>query len=169
VATKHYTRDPVRQIVEALSESHDAKILKQRFSQFSTELIKFLEIADRAGAALRMEVADTEADAVTRLKKIVACRAIRNKMFGSDLFADPAWDIMLDLAIARAEDRRISISSLCIAANVPATTALRCIKSMADKNIIVLIPDRRDSRRKFAILSENVCEAMLKFALSIPL
>jgi hypothetical protein len=41
-----------------------------------------------------------------------------------DLFADPGWDILLDLYAARQEGKQVSVSSLCIAAAVPPTTAL---------------------------------------------
>ena len=46
-------------------------------------------------------------------------------MFGEGLFADPAWDIMLDLFAARIEGKDITVSSAGIAACVPPTTALR--------------------------------------------
>jgi hypothetical protein len=44
-----------------------------------------------------------------------------------DLFADPAWDILLDLFAASIERRPVSVSSACVAAAVPPTTALRWI------------------------------------------
>lgn len=58
------------------------------------------------------------------LRKIIRARRARDDVFGKDLFADPAWDILLDLAIARAENKQVSVTSLCIASGVPATTAL---------------------------------------------
>jgi hypothetical protein len=44
---------------------------------------------------------------------------MREQFFGPDLFADPAWDILLDLYAARLEQQRVAVSSLCIAAAVP--------------------------------------------------
>jgi hypothetical protein len=52
---------------------------------------------------------------------------LRSQHFVPALFADPAWDILLDLAAARIDGRMVAVSSLCIAAAVPATTALRWI------------------------------------------
>src|SRR3546814_1843272 len=44
--------------------------------------------------------------------------------------SDPAWDMLLDLYLAAERNTRpVSISSLCIASAVPATTALRWIKT----------------------------------------
>lgn len=116
--------------------------------------------------AVPTELLDLNAAAIARLKKVVAARAVRNRLFGTDFFADPAWDIMLDLTIAMAENRQISVSSLCIAANVPTTTALRHIKSLADKGMIIFLNDPKDSRRKHATLSNDMFETMVKFALA---
>lgn len=71
------------------------------------------------------------------------------------MFADPAWDIMLDLYAAHLEDRKISVSSACIAAAVPATTALRWLKTLSDNGQIVRVPDLDDGRRIFVAISED--------------
>lgn len=58
---------------------------------------------------------------------IVETRRDRKRDFGSELFVDPAWDMMLDLFIAREQDRHISIDSLATASGRPSTTALRWV------------------------------------------
>lgn len=82
-------------------------------------------------------------------------RRQREHFFPTDLFADPAWDMLLDLYAAYYENREISVSSLCIAASVPATTALRWIKSMADDGYLERIADPDDGRRIHVRLSET--------------
>src|SRR4051794_8302330 len=62
---------------------------------------------------------------------IIKARNLRSRFLPADLFADPAWDILLELLRAEAAQQRISVSNLCIAANAPPTTALRYIKTMA--------------------------------------
>jgi hypothetical protein len=87
------------------------------------------------------------------------CR-LRAQHFLPALFADPAWDILLDLAAARIERRRVAVSSLCIAVAVPVTTALRWITQMTDQHLLVRQPDPRDGRRVFIGLSEQAALAM---------
>ncbi|MDE2442650.1 MAG: MarR family transcriptional regulator, partial [Betaproteobacteria bacterium] len=41
-------------------------------------------------------------------------RRLREEMFGSELFSDPAWDILLDLYTAEARGESVQISSLAI-------------------------------------------------------
>ena len=40
-----------------------------------------------------------------------------------ELFADPAWDMLLDLLQAQISHLRVPVSSLCIAAAVPASSS----------------------------------------------
>lgn len=94
---------------------------------------------------------------------IIRQRRLRERYFDSELFADPAWDILLDLTAARAEHRRVSVTSLCIAATVPATTALRWIAQMTDMGILVREHDEEDKRRTFIALSDKAAEAMARF------
>jgi hypothetical protein len=157
-----------RPVSNPQTQGHATDDLKHRFSNLANELLQFLEKGDAAVATASVIAPDSEIAAVTKIKNIIAARAARNRLFGNELFADPAWDILLDLTIARAESRRISVSSLCIAANVPTTTALRYIKMMTEKGLIVIIDDLNDGRRRNASLSANMYDAMLEFAISIP-
>ena len=59
-------------------------------------------------------------------------------------FGEPVWDVMLDLFIAGREKRRVSVSSACIAADVPPTTALRWIQHLEEQAIVVREPDPLD-------------------------
>jgi DNA-binding MarR family transcriptional regulator len=95
--------------------------------------------------------------------RILRQRRLRRRYFQAELFADPAWDILLELTAARAEHRRVSVTSLCIAADVPATTALRWIVEMTDMGMLVREPDKEDKRRAFIALSEGVARAMARF------
>ena len=97
------------------------------------------------------------------IKQIIARRHARARYFDAGLFADPAWDILLDLTAARAEHRRVSVTSLCIAANVPTTTALRWIAQMVDSGILERVQDDTDRRRAFIALSDNSADAMARY------
>ena len=89
------------------------------------------------------------------VRRLIRKRRQRDQHFPSDLFADPAWDMMLDLYAAHYERREISVSSLCIAAAVPATTALRWIKTMVDDGRFVRVADPDDGRRIIVSLADD--------------
>ncbi len=94
---------------------------------------------------------------------ILAERRRRERAFGSELFADPAWDMILDLYAAHYEGVPVSISSLCIAAAVPSTTALRWIKSMTERGILSRIADEKDGRRIYIRLEDRIVATMDEF------
>jgi len=102
-----------------------------------------------------------------RIRAIIRARRLRDRYFGGQLFADPAWDMLLDLMAARLERRRVAVSSLCIAAAVPPTTALRWIRTLCDQGLLVRAADAEDGRRVFIELSEDTAadlEALLSSA-----
>ncbi|HET9459336.1 MAG TPA: MarR family transcriptional regulator [Sphingomicrobium sp.] len=100
---------------------------------------------------------------VELVRSVIRARRLRGRYFSEDLFADPAWDMLLDLLQAEIAQLRVPVSSLCIAAAVPATTALRWLKSMTDKGIFVRRADPHDGRRVFVELSRESSLAMRRY------
>ena len=88
-------------------------------------------------------------------RNIYRFRRNREAVFGKMMFADPAWDLLLDLYIARCEGRAICVSSACIAAAAPVTTALRWIKQLENDGIIIRELDTFDNRRCYVRLSDE--------------
>ncbi|HMO74793.1 MAG TPA: MarR family transcriptional regulator [Sphingopyxis sp.] len=97
------------------------------------------------------------------VRRMLRQRRMREQYFPADLFADPAWDMLLDLYAARLERQPVSVSSLCIAAAVPATTALRWIKTMTDAGLFLREADPSDGRRIFLALAEGAYDAMARY------
>ena len=97
------------------------------------------------------------------VRKIIRQRQLRAQFLGKDLFADPAWDILLDLTAARAEHSRVSVTSLCIASGVPPTTALRWISQMTEAGLLERVEDDSDRRRAFIQLSEKAADALARY------
>ena len=97
------------------------------------------------------------------VRRIIRQRQMRAQFFDGDLFADPAWDMLLDLTAARAEARRVSVTSLCIASNVPPTTALRWIGQLTEAGLVQRVEDKTDRRRAFITLTDRAAEAMARF------
>ncbi|WP_029005570.1 response regulator [Azorhizobium doebereinerae] len=97
------------------------------------------------------------------LKALVAARADRDAIFQAGLFSDPAWDMLLDLAVAEATNRPISVTSLCIASGVPTTTALRRIDDLKEAGLLDRVPDPGDRRRILVKLTGTGRERMEAF------
>lgn len=97
------------------------------------------------------------------IRAMIRLRRQRDRLFPADLFADPAWDMMLDLMVARIERLKVAVSSLCIAAAVPPTTALRWIRTLTEFGIFVRVADPTDGRRVFIELSEAAAAKVLDF------
>jgi len=94
------------------------------------------------------------------IRAAIRARRLRGQYFEGELFADPAWDMLLDLYAAALERRRVSVSSLCIAASVPPTTALRWIGTMHDAGLFERHADPIDRRRAYIGLSAKAVGAM---------
>lgn len=97
------------------------------------------------------------------VRRIIRQRQLRARYFEGDLFADPAWDMLLDLTAARAEHTRVSVTSLCIASGVPPTTALRWIGQMSDAGLLMRVDDETDRRRAFITLTDKASDAMSRY------
>jgi len=105
-------------------------------------------------------VISVEAGSVHR---VIQIRRQRKKYLPADLFADPAWDMLLDLLHSELIYKRVSVSSLSLAANVPATTALRWIKLLVEQRLIVRQPDPADGRRVFVELNPDVSKSLRQY------
>ena len=97
------------------------------------------------------------------LRSLLAARSKRVMYFPEANLADPAWDMMLDLAAAQAEGKSVSITSLCVASGVPNTTALRWIGSMVETGLLERVDDTCDKRRAYVRLSEPTARAMARY------
>ncbi len=78
--------------------------------------------------------------------KIYAMRRRRNRWVHAELLGEPAWDIMLDLYKHTVARRVITVTSACVAAAVPPTTALRWISSLVEEGLVERIPLESDRR-----------------------
>ncbi|PKP95271.1 MAG: MarR family transcriptional regulator [Alphaproteobacteria bacterium HGW-Alphaproteobacteria-14] len=94
------------------------------------------------------------------VRQIIANRQARAQFFDPALFGVPAWDMLLDLTAAHGEGAQVSVTSLCIAAGVPTTTALRWLTQMVESGIFIRVADPADRRRAFIALSDKAIAAM---------
>lgn len=106
------------------------------------------------------------------IRRTIRARRLRNGFLGGGdagggLFEDPAWDMLLDLFAAGLEGGRVSVSSLCIAAAVAPTTALRWIGRLSDAGLLAREADPGDRRRAFVALSERAQAGMAGYVAAV--
>lgn len=97
------------------------------------------------------------------VRALIRARRMREQFLAAELFSDPAWDMLLDLTAAELEGRKVSVSSLCIAAAAPTTTALRWIRNLCDAGLFDRQPDPHDARRAFISLDAQALQRMLAY------
>jgi hypothetical protein len=74
-------------------------------------------------------------------------RMKRNHLLGAPIFRDPPFDMLLELFATHQRGEEISVTSLCYASGVPATTALRHLAQLEKYGLIVRQGDLSDNRR----------------------
>jgi DNA-binding MarR family transcriptional regulator len=97
------------------------------------------------------------------VRNVIRARRLRARFFPEELFADPAWDMLLDLLQAEIAQLRVPVSSLRIAAAVPATTALRWLKTLVSQGLFVRRADPHDGRRVFVELAPEASQALRRY------
>jgi DNA-binding MarR family transcriptional regulator len=109
------------------------------------------------GDASAVKNARSDIDA---LREIIRSRQLRDRYFPNARFGEPAWDILLDLALARFEGKSVSVSSACIASGVAMSTAMRWINEMVEDGLIVRFVDPTDARRSLVQLTSQTVAAV---------
>jgi DNA-binding MarR family transcriptional regulator len=94
------------------------------------------------------------------VKAAIKARRAREAFLPAHLFADPAWDMLLELYAAELDQMRVPTSSLCAASAVPATTALRWIGTLESEGLVERKNDVLDGRRIFVRLSSKAVSLM---------
>jgi DNA-binding MarR family transcriptional regulator len=102
---------------------------------------------------------DAEDRSIDLARRILGMRRLRDRLLGA-FFAEPAWDILLELYVQTHEGRIVTVSQLSLSTGAPPTTALRWINTMAKEGLLVRRTDEADARRVIVSLSAQGEEAM---------
>ena len=95
-------------------------------------------------------------------------RSRRANFLPPELFGEPAWDILLDLAYAAKASELRSIKAACLSSQVPEATALRYIEQLVRFGLVERIDDKTDRRRKFLRLTGLGERKMQDYLASMP-
>jgi hypothetical protein len=107
--------------------------------------------------------ADVSPRSVAAAQRMIRERLRRKNYFDAGLFADPAWDIMLDLFVAEAEGRETPVMNLCLSSQVPETTTLRWVKTLEHAGVLIRQKDEHDQRRVLVRLSPAAAQSLTAY------
>lgn len=107
---------------------------------------------------------------------IYRTRQQRARYFDPALFGEPAWDMLLDLFIARVRGARVSTTGVCLAAKVPQATGLRWVGQLVKAGLARRFRAPDDARLKLVEISdEGYClmrrclsEGVTRFEMPVP-
>jgi DNA-binding MarR family transcriptional regulator len=150
-----------------VASDRNAERLRQLSDEVSRIASTLARLSAGPGAPQRpvekSPVAEAPEVSAETIRAVIRARRLRARYFPDELFADPAWDMLLDLLQAEIAQLRVPVSSLCIAASVPATTALRWLKTLVQQGIFVRRADPHDGRRVFVELAPDTSNALRRY------
>lgn len=145
----------------------------RRLRQMAAELNGLAEILDKlAKSGLSPESIERVKDEAAQFNEIAhwselarqlyAMRRLRDKVFDApNLFGEPSWDMLLDLFVAEIAEKSVAVTSLCLAAAIPSTTALRWISVLENENLVYREKDGSDRRKHYVRLSDEGLRKMV--------
>lgn len=146
--------------------------MRQRFHTADGRLLWMTSHVSLFGAAQRRqlmatvepmgEAAAEDLRAVLRrsAERILARRRLRDGFFGSDMFGEPAFDLLLDLFVQEIDGSNAYTTNVAVASGAPMTTALRQIAMLVDRGYVRRAPDPVDRRRVMLQMTEQGFQTM---------
>lgn len=102
-----------------------------------------------------------DARVLENARSVMRRRMLRRQLLGAaDLFGEPAWDMLLDLFVHECEGKSLAMSSLCISAGIPTSSAMKLIQRLCYAGILERIPDHRDGRRSLMRVDPEVAHKL---------
>ncbi len=116
-----------------------------------------LLLAEAEGGASTQQSSPVEL--LARARAILAARRHRESAFGTAIFGEPAWEILLVLYLGASGSRR-TIGGLAELARISKSTALRWIDSLDRRGLVRRVPHPTDKRAVFIELTQDARKAM---------
>jgi DNA-binding MarR family transcriptional regulator len=150
--------------------ARDHEASKDQPSEIHDEVERLVDAFERAPGPAVIAASDDEpapdvdpARLAKDIHAILRLRRERDDYFQDTLFADPAWDMLLELLEARLLDQQLSITGLCASAGVPTTTALRWLNVLVAKGLIERKRDVADRRRVYVEITDVAADALCRW------
>ena len=165
-------------------DDDDDEALQQPWSEIASVIARKAcsLLLDQVGSVLSEAAADENEPALASQKQqqpaaaniapsidlLLNIMKLKRTHFPEPLFSDPCWDMLLDLGMSHIQQRSISVSSLCIAAGIPQTTALRRIADLENIGLVTRAKDPNDGRRIYIALTDLGLERLYGFVENLP-
>lgn len=144
--------------------------LTSRLSAVATEFGDRADRAERAGIAENQFLRDPAETAPVRTMsrrdiadRLIAERRQRRDHFPTDLFHEPAWDMLLALYLANEDGRILNVKALVASSDAPVTTSQRWIDHLHKLRLIDRVGDPDDRRRIEVSLSDTGLGAVERY------
>lgn len=125
--------------------------------EIETRLHRLIESSRRdSGAGANSSVLAAAAEACAARRRLYA-------LFGRRLFSDPSWDILLELFVSTLEDRKVTVSTACMSACAPTTTALRHIAYLVQEGLVIRRPHPADARSTYLELTGQAVDRLTRY------
>ena len=125
--------------------------------EIESRLHRLIESARReSGPGAQSTVLAAAAEACAARRRLYA-------LFGRRLFCDPSWDILLELFVSTLEGRKVTVSTACMAACAPTTTALRHIAYLVQEGLVLRRPHPADARSTYLELTGQAVAKLTQY------
>ena len=131
-----------------------------RLRRIGAEAQRLADEWSTPGQQVHLEPVREFVPTAVRVRRYIRQRRYREALFSAGTFADPAWDILLDLYASELEGRKTTVSDACLASCVPSTTALRWVRKLGEDGVVKRSADSSDGRRIYLTLSEHAKSAI---------
>jgi len=153
----------------------DDSVLRETIETLAARVAELEERATAAGEPPR-SLGFSDDKLATIASSIYRSRQRRAGYFDPALFGEPAWDMLLDLFIARVRGARVSTTSLCLAANVPQATGLRWVGQLVKAGLARRFRALDDARLKlveitpegYRLMRRYVGDGVTRFEMPMP-
>lgn len=105
----------------------------------------------------------TADECVKTARSMMYERAQRARFFDGSLLSEPGWDILLELFIAHADQKRLNISAVGAACGIPSTTTLRWLNLLMQLGFAERSDDPLDARRAFVNITAEGTITMMNY------
>jgi hypothetical protein len=111
---------------------------------------------------------DAPAAAAEEARRHFRLRRIRDQEFGSALFGEPAWDILLDLYIAASDPRLASVMSASLATRVSTDDTARWLVLLEEQGLVERFYPSTEGGQAIVTLSQSAFDQMTRLLSDCP-
>ena len=155
--------------------THSPEIKAERLLQLSDDVARIAgslaQLSLELGAPPRQSPPDTGSNEAAILLEtvswLVKARRNRASYLPAELFAEPAWDILLNLFQCDLAHEQVAVASACDAAAAPASTALRWLRTLEQQGLVLRRGHPLDPTKALVVLAPATRTALRRYCLEV--